>query len=365
MKIFFIINAGRRRRGPDRALLEQMCRTFAHRGIACRMELSNSVGQCHEMLRRAGREGYNSLWIGGGDGTINHIINSAAGQFDTYAVVPMGTVNGMARALGVPRHPVEAVEWLLEGAPTALDLGRVGSRYFTLYATVGFHAAIFHGTNQALKRAVGRAAFFAAGAVEACRTSLLPRFEVEMTTVTPADSPCSLPPVAAGPGCRESAPAPAEPRLTADHTPLPQELQRETRSGYTLVLSNFCNYAGFGAVREGELCDSSFLQAHLFESCSLWPMLRYFAAMRLRQAAPETPDVEQFRVSELEVRSDRPLYLQVDGEPIHIGNDEHFRFHCMPKAIQVLWNRERVLAARSAPSEEQASAPAEEGGSGQ
>lgn len=384
-----------------------MQNVFSSRGVECRMELSHSVKMSRDLLAEAVRDGYDSLWIGGGDGTINHILNATVGQFASYGIVPMGTINGLARALGIPRDPLEAVQWLLDGEPTSLDLGMVGDRYFVLYATIGFHAAVFHGTNPRLKRLVGRAAFFAAGAVEACRAGGLPQFKITGKKVESVENGCRLLSSQAGPaeGDRgnehQPASAPvtdiaeierkavetvgvdlgeplggaetvdaalahedpvppgeeelAEPKLASETVPLPSDIEPIRREGYSLVLSNFCNFSGFGAVREGDVCDSSFLQAHLFESCKLWPMLRFFSTMRYRRPRQDDPGVEHFRVTELTVRSDQRLLLQVDGEPVHLGDDREFAFVCVPKAIQVLWNREAVLKAAQAQEEERIS----------
>lgn len=287
------------------------------------MEFSRSVEQCHAMLDRASRSGFDSLWIGGGDGTVNHVLNDTVGRFDTYAVVPLGTVNGLARALGTPSDPVEGVRWLLDGEPTGLEVARVGERYFVLYATIGFHAAVFHGTNPHLKRIVGRAAFYAAGIREAWRAGSLPRFEVELQTT----------------GTLETEEAEnGSSVMTAQGPPRRSQIETLHRPGCSLVISNFLNYSGFGAVRAGEIGDSSFLLTHLFPSCDLWPMLRFFASVRYRRPREDDPGVEHYRVSEVTVRSKHPLWLQVDGEPLHIGDDREFHFVCIPNAVRVLWN---------------------------
>lgn len=327
MKIFFLINAARRFRGPDAAMLEAMRSLFRERGVECHMELSHSIDQCRAALEQAARKGYDSLWIGGGDGTVNNVLNATAGRFDSYAVVPLGTVNGLARALGTPVDPVEAVRWLLDGRPTGLELGRVGDRYFVLYATVGFHAAVFHSTSPRLKRLIGRAAFYAAGVREAFRATSLPEFEVELHTIGSVETD----------EASEEA-TEQESVISAPGRPCRSQIRVLRRTGYSLVISNFLNYSGFGAVREGEIGDSSFLVSHLFPSNRLWPMLRFFASVRYRRPKEDDPGVEHYRVTEAVVRSDRPLRLQVDGEPLHVGDDRELHFTCIPNAIQVLWN---------------------------
>ncbi len=87
---------------------------------------------------------------------------------------------------------------------------------------------------------------------------------------------------------------------------------------------------------------------YLFPSCDRWPMLRFFGAMRFRRPREDDAGVEHYRAAELRIRSAAPLRLQVDGEPVHLGDDRENRFVCVPKAVRVLWNRSAVEAEAAA-----------------
>ncbi|HEX2050633.1 MAG TPA: diacylglycerol kinase family protein [Actinomycetota bacterium] len=79
----------------------------------------------------------------GGDGHVNEVVNGVAGTATALGVVPGGTMNVFARALGVPLDPFRAVDHLvaaLERHPRDVPLGLMDDRYFTFSAGCGFDA---------------------------------------------------------------------------------------------------------------------------------------------------------------------------------------------------------------------------------
>ena len=79
----------------------------------------------------------------GGDGHVNEVANGVAGTDSSLAIVPGGTMNVFARALGVPLDPFEAIDRLRSNCPqppTRVPLGRMNDRYFTFSAGCGFDA---------------------------------------------------------------------------------------------------------------------------------------------------------------------------------------------------------------------------------
>ena len=79
----------------------------------------------------------------GGDGHVNEVVNGVAGTGSTLAIVPGGTMNVFARALGLPLDPFEAIRYLesaLARPPRLVHLGKMDERYFTFSAGCGFDA---------------------------------------------------------------------------------------------------------------------------------------------------------------------------------------------------------------------------------
>jgi diacylglycerol kinase (ATP) len=70
----------------------------------------------------------------GGDGAVHAALQAVAGTSTSLAVVPAGTGNDLALALGVPRDPVAAARAVAEdlraGAVRTVDAGRTAGRWW-------------------------------------------------------------------------------------------------------------------------------------------------------------------------------------------------------------------------------------------
>lgn len=121
----------------------------------------------HATLITAGaaHEGIDAVFVLGGDGTTNEVIQALAGTDVLLGVIPGGGANVMARALGLPNDAVAATAELLDrlrsGQERSIGLGRANGRYFGFNAGYGFDAAVVRRVEQnaALKRRLRQAAF--------------------------------------------------------------------------------------------------------------------------------------------------------------------------------------------------------------
>lgn len=83
----------------------------------------------------------------GGDGTAHLAAQAVAGTGTALAVLPSGSGNDLAAALGIPANPPQAARYvadaLLAGRRRQIDLGRVeNGAYFTTVLCSGFDAAV-------------------------------------------------------------------------------------------------------------------------------------------------------------------------------------------------------------------------------
>lgn len=89
---------------------------------------------------------YKRLIVGGGDGTINSVVNALAGRFDQVqlGILPLGTANDFARTIHIPPDLERAIATLREGHKRRVDVGKVTTgddsreRYFLNVAVGGF-----------------------------------------------------------------------------------------------------------------------------------------------------------------------------------------------------------------------------------
>ncbi len=126
-----------------------------------RVEHTKRRGHAAELAAQATADGLDVVVALGGDGTVNELINgllSAGGGPDTpaFAVVPGGSTNVFARALGLPDDWVEATGVLLEALrdkrERTIGLGRANGRYFTFCAGLGLDAEVVHRVERARLR---------------------------------------------------------------------------------------------------------------------------------------------------------------------------------------------------------------------
>jgi diacylglycerol kinase (ATP) len=80
--------------------------------------------------------------VWGGDGTLNEAGAGLLGSTTALGVVPAGSGNGLANALGAPRQPIEALAVAFDGAVRTIDAGTIAGRAFFNIAGVGFDARI-------------------------------------------------------------------------------------------------------------------------------------------------------------------------------------------------------------------------------
>jgi diacylglycerol kinase family enzyme len=103
-----------------------------------------------ELAAEAVADGTDVVVTLGGDGTLNEVAGALAGSPVRLAVLPGGSTNVFARALGLSDDPVEASGQLLTAlaSPEAhtedMGLGRANGRVFVFHAGIGFDAAVVH-----------------------------------------------------------------------------------------------------------------------------------------------------------------------------------------------------------------------------
>lgn len=122
-------------------------------------------GHATHLAAGAVHEGLDIVFVLGGDGTANEVLQALAGTGVALGVLPGGNTNVLARALGLPNDPIEAAALLADHVRTdrrrTITLGQVGARYLGFNAGFGFDAAVVRHVEQheKRKRYLGQGAF--------------------------------------------------------------------------------------------------------------------------------------------------------------------------------------------------------------
>ncbi len=104
-----------------------------------------------ELARQASEQGYELVVAMGGDGTVHEVVNGLMhapdGRRPILGVVPVGSGNDFAHAIGVPMDPPRALTHALHGEPSRVDLGVMTDEhdrheYFDNTLGIGFDAVV-------------------------------------------------------------------------------------------------------------------------------------------------------------------------------------------------------------------------------
>ena len=93
-----------------------------------------------ELERAFGDDNIDTVIAGGGDGTVSAAGRLALEHGKTLGVLPLGTMNLFARALGMPQDLSRAFEAMKGARPAWVDVGEVNGEVFFNHVSVGLHA---------------------------------------------------------------------------------------------------------------------------------------------------------------------------------------------------------------------------------
>lgn len=141
----------------------------ARRSLDARISLTERSGHAAALAADAVLAGCESLIVWGGDGTINEAGSALIGSATTLGVIPAGSGNGLAAALGISRNAAIALEAAFDAPPRRIDAGVMAGRPFFNIAGVGFDAHVAALFNQRAAGSRGGWPYIVIGVREGCR----------------------------------------------------------------------------------------------------------------------------------------------------------------------------------------------------
>jgi diacylglycerol kinase (ATP) len=206
-------------------------------------------------------------------------------------IVPFGTGNDFAAALGIPLETEPALEILLEGRERAVDLGEVNGRVFVNTSGGGFIAEVSAAVTPQLKTITGRLAYLIGGA------QVLFEFEPVGASVTFLPGPVQV-----------------------------------SRSLYAFAVCNSRLIAGGRLIAPNALIDDGMLDICLIEAMSAIE----FVALARKVAAGEhvkDPRVLYYQAQSVRVELARAVHVNTDGE---VFEDSRCDYRVLPRAARFL-----------------------------
>jgi diacylglycerol kinase (ATP) len=232
-----------------------------------------------ELARQAGEAGYNLVVAVGGDGTVHEVVNGLM-QIPSevrprLGVVPLGSGNDFAHALGAAKAAHEALRQVFIGQPRRIDIGRLVDgrgrvEYFDNTVGIGFDATV---TIRSRKFAYTRG--FLIYFLAVLQTILLNHEAIKMTVKSDQE--------------------------TWDEEMLMLTLCNGPREG-----------GGFAVAPEARI-DDALLQYAAVRKVSRPMMLRLLPEV-MNGTHARFPQVRMGAFQRMEIQTDRPVVVHIDGE---------------------------------------------------
>lgn len=262
------------------------------------IQLRPTTGPCTAgpIARSSIDAGATLIFVAGGDGTVNEVINGMAGSDVPLAVLPAGTANVLAMETGIGGNLLRAASRFGDLEARDIALGRLllpgrEPRYFALMAGLGLDARIVRLVKPEVKRRWGKLSYWEGGFAQV--GSKLPELNITVGGET-------------------------------------------LRASFAL-LSRVRNYGGdLEIARHANLLTDDFAVV-LFEGPSSFRYLKYFAGVLLNSLQGMS-GVHLLRARSIEFwpASDSPIDLQIDGEYAGLA----------PGRIEIAEERLRLLLPR-------------------
>lgn len=138
------------------------------------------AGHAHDLAKDAIGK-YDYFFVSGGDGTLNEVVNGfgSAENKPIVGYIPSGTVNDIARSLGISRNIKKAVKTLVDGKIFEHDTFKVNDRYGIYVCASGLFTKSSYDTERYKKKKFGKIAYFFKGIKEIKKAKPLP---IELVT---------------------------------------------------------------------------------------------------------------------------------------------------------------------------------------
>ena len=207
----------------------------------------------------------------GGDGLLRPLAGALRHTDAALAVIPGGRGNDLARVLGIPSDPAEAVRIAVQAPERLLDVANVGDSPFLGIASFGFDSDANRIANEA-KWVRGNAVYLYA-ALRALAAWKPATFTVGV------------------------------------------DGQRHSYTGFSVAVGNSKAYGGGMFVLPQAELDDGQLDVLVSKQASKLTFLRELPKV-FKGAHLDSPHVEFLRGEAIEVGSDRPFVIYADGDPI-------------------------------------------------
>jgi diacylglycerol kinase family enzyme len=130
------LNAGTALSLTESAIRDAVATAFTKAGHEISMQFL-PPSEIESAIERAARSDADVIIVGGGDGTVRTAARHLLGKNKALGILPLGTMNRLAKDLEVPLNLAEAAEFLATARPSTIDAARVNGKLFLCNSLMG------------------------------------------------------------------------------------------------------------------------------------------------------------------------------------------------------------------------------------
>lgn len=130
-----------------------------------------NVTYMNEINKNFNFDKYDTIVVVGGDGSILKVIPYIINSNLKLGIIPCGTANLFAASLAIPFNIEKAIDIILNGHFSNIDVGKAGNDYFALRIGIGFDADVVNNTRRYWKKYLGYLAYFIQGIISSFHLS--------------------------------------------------------------------------------------------------------------------------------------------------------------------------------------------------
>ena len=211
----------------------------------------------------------------GGDGTINNIAAQLINQKTALGIIPMGSGNGLSRALNIPFNLKKAIGIVLNGKINKIDTGLINELPFINLAGVGFDAHVAGKFHSSVSR----------GLMNYVKITIS-----EFNNYKPRTYTISYDGV--------------ERKITA----------------FLITVNNGTQFGNNAYTAPYALLDDGLLNVMIIHKCS-WYNIPSLAIRLFTKTIAKHPNVESFSTKSISIKRAENELVNIDGEPFQMSTD--------------------------------------------
>lgn len=140
-RIVFIVNKNSVKK-QNKSVDDAIAQKFNQNDNEVKIVYTEYAGHAEVLSKEAIQNGTDVIVAVGGDGTVNEVATPIINSGVILGIIPMGSGNGLARHLGIPRNIDKAIELIKNFNTTIIDTCTVDNKPFISIAGVGFDAYV-------------------------------------------------------------------------------------------------------------------------------------------------------------------------------------------------------------------------------